>query len=385
MNDQIVSYIRSGEKLEKDFKIGCEFEYFIVDKNYNPINYNHIQYIFKELLKNGFDYTKKEGYIYSVFNNDLVVTVEPGCQFEISVKHDNDLFLLETRYLKFMTLLDKILTKLNLTIIVSGYHPFSSVDEIELIPIKRYKYMFDFFEDKGKYAHNMMKATASTQVIFDYSDEKDFVKKMRVLNILGIILAEYFENIDVFEKNKYDGKLLRMHIWDNCDINRCGMCYDVFNSEFSYNTYADYVLKNPPIFLNDYYYGDKLIYDIDKELNEEVIEHMLNIVFPYVRVKKYIELRIFDTLPYPLNFGLISLLKGLIYNKGNLDYLSDLFKDFSIDDYYNLKNDLYKSNYISYLGVTTDVFINNLIKISDKVLSNESIFLNYIREENVYV
>lgn len=284
-----------------------------------------------------------------------------------------------------MSLLKKILLKLNLRIEVSGYHPYSCADEIELIPIKRYKYMYDFFKDKGKYAHNMMKATASTQVIFDYSDEEDFIKKMRVINILGLIIAEYFEIIVLFEKSKYDGKMLRMNIWDNVDNNRCGMNYDVFSSDFSYKKYAEFVVENPPIFINDNYYGEKLISDIDIKINKEVVEHMLNIVFPFVRVKKYIEVRLFDALPYPQNFGLVALLKGLIYNKENLEQLNNTFKDFTSRDYKTLKDDLYKSNYISFLGLTTDDYIIHLIKMSEKALNNERSFLKHLRGERIHV
>ena len=74
---------------------------------------------------------------------------------------------------------------------------------------------------------------------------------------------------------------------------------------------------------------------MDKDSSDEMIFHALSIVFPDVRAKRYIEIRMPDEVPYPYNFAGLALIKGLFYDEENLDRLYETFADM---DYRSLTN-----------------------------------------------
>ena len=63
----------------------------------------------------------------------------------------------------------------------------------------------------------------------------------------------------------------------------------------------------------------------------------MTMFFPDVRTKKYLEIRMMDSIPYPLNFSAVALIKGLFYDQANLDKLVDFVGDISIDKVENTK------------------------------------------------
>jgi len=70
----------------------------------------------------------------------------------------------------------------------------------------------------------------------------------------------------------------------------------------------------------------------DRLLSTEELEHVLTMVFPDVRTKKYIEIRMMDAIPYPLNFAALALIKGIMYNKDNLNTMYQYVKDLKEED-----------------------------------------------------
>ena len=49
--------------------------------------------------------------------------------------------------------------------------------------------------------------------------------------------------------------------------------------------------------------------------------------FFHFRIKKYIEIRIADSVPIQKALGYVALIKGIVYSSENLDLLSDELKD----------------------------------------------------------
>ena len=63
----------------------------------------------------------------------------------------------------------------------------------------------------------MMKATAAVHVSIDYADEKDFVKKYRMANILHPIFAFLCSNTKNYAGKENHDILLRDDIWQHTD------------------------------------------------------------------------------------------------------------------------------------------------------------------------
>lgn len=350
--DKFVDYFKKFEKKREDFKIGGEFEYFIIDKNtFETISYygdSGVGKTLKDLESKGWNGTYEGDNILGLNKGDDFVTLEPGSQIELSIAPQENIIALEKEYLKFLNDIIPILESKNQELIAVGYHPVSKIEDIKLIPKKRYDYMYDYFKTRGVRAHNMMKGTASVQAAIDYESEEDYIKKFRVANALSPVLYGIFDNGYYFEGSTWEKHGLRAYIWENCDKDRCGIIPGVFDEDFGYRKYAEYILNIPPIFIqkegNTYPTGKKLVREIfnpDVDSIEE-LEHILTMVFPDVRTKKYIEIRMMDSIPYPLNFSAIALIKGLFYNIDNLDKLYEFVKDIKQQQVVKAKKELFE-------------------------------------------
>ncbi len=345
--DTIKDYFRKNEKEIEDFKIGVEFEHFVIDlKTFKSISYygeKGVAETLRDLEALGYEGVYEGEYILGLNKDKKHITLEPGSQFELSIDASKHISELEKEYLEFMEDIIPILEKKNQGLITTGYHPVTKIDEIKLLPKQRYDYMFNYFKTRGTHAHNMMKGTSALQVALDFKSEEDYIKKFQITNALSPVLYSLFENAYYFEGQPIDKHNIRAHIWKNCDSHRSGIAEGALDKDFGYKTYAEYILNRPPIFINKdgkeiftEFKTVRELYDPEKFTTEE-LEHLLTMFFPDVRTKKYIEIRMMDAIPYPLNFSAMALLVGLIYNEENLDELYSYIQDISIEDVENTK------------------------------------------------
>lgn len=355
----ITEYLRKSEKESINFLIGAELEYFIVDnKSLKSISYygdNGIQNLLETLVNKGFQATLDDNNIVGLTNSILAITLEPGAQFEISLNPQKSLVELEHNYLQFLQILDPILKQRNQKLHSSGYHPVSKIDEIRFIPKKRYDLMWGYLKNQGEMALNMMKGTASIQVAIDYSSEMDFTQKMLLASQLTPILSSVYDNSPIFEGKKYNDFCLRTKIWNNCDNDRCGIVSKVFQKDFGYEKYAEYLLELIPIFILQ---NSKLI-KFEKPFREifdpttnveSQLNHIFSMCFPDVRARNYIELRMTDSLPYPLNFAFLELVNIIFYDKNIFEKVSDLLGSITLSEINAAKEDSIKFGISAMLG-----------------------------------
>ncbi len=331
----LTEILESGEKIIDDFRIGVEIEHIVVDKTtFESINYyqeNGIEKILKRLVT--FDYKPKyEGdYLIGLEREDAIITLEPGGQLEISIRPCSSLQEIEHIYLVFLQQLIPILEEQNQLLLSIGYHPKSSILEIPFNPKKRYELMSAYLKEKGTHAHNMMKGTAALQVTIDYKDQEDFIKKLRVASFLSPVLAYISDNAPVFEGRLFEKHSIRSLIWQNTDRARSGIIPGVMDkAAFGYEDYADYLLKVEPILIMK----DNHTISTKDATTEELMEkysftkdelmHIMTMVFPDVRGKRYLEIRMGDSLPFPFNFSYIALIKAIFYNEAALNKLYEL-------------------------------------------------------------
>jgi len=355
----IAEYFINSQKTRDDFLYGAELEYFIVDNKSNrAISYyqkNGIKDLLTTLIEFGFKPILENSDLVGAVGPDLTITLEPGAQFEISLDPDKTLNSLEKKYLNFLQIIEPILKQRNQQFYSAGYQPVTKIEDIPFIPKKRYRYMAEFLSSKGSMALNMMKGTASIHVAVDYCSENDFAAKMLLASKLTPVFSAVYDNSAFFEGKKYENHCLRTEIWNNCDNSRCGIIPQVFLPDFGYEKYAEYLLELIPIYISDQ--EDLIIYDkpfkaifdpqgdADKQLN-----HIFSICFPDVRARKYIELRMTDSLPYPLNFAFIELVYEIFYNKSIFESTADLLNEINYYDIISAKNSIVKSGVEAKLG-----------------------------------
>lgn len=380
--EEFVKYFKRYEKKKEDFKIGEEFEHFVINKDtLETVSYygkDGVGETLKMLELKGWNGTYEGDNILGLNKGINFISLEPGSQIELSIGPERNIEDLEKAYFSFLSDIIPILEEKNQTLITVGYHPVSKIDDIRIIPKKRYDYMYEYFKTRGTHAHNMMKGTASVQVSIDYGSEEDYIRKFKIANALSPVLYALYDNGYYFEGDIWRKHSLRAHIWNNCDDDRSGIAKGTFDEDFGYKKYAEYILNTPPIFIFDgekaYPTGTKLvkeIFDPDKYSIEE-LEHVLTMVFPDVRTKQYIEIRMMDSVPYPLNFSAVALIKGLLYDEDNLERLYEFSKDIKEEDVLEAKRDLFeKGLYAELKGKTLLEIGNYLVALANKSLDEE--------------
>ena len=390
--DSVVEYIRSGEKGNVQLKLGLEFEHFVVDKDsLESISYygkNGVGETLKQLEEKGWDATYEGEYILALDKGNKSITLEPGSQLELSLGAMSDIKDIENEYMEFLRELIPLLEEKNQGLMATGYHPVSKIDDLKILPKKRYDYMFSYFKKTGTHAHNMMKGTAALQVSMDYRDEGDYRIKYRVINALSPVIYAMFDNARYFEGDINEKHAIRELIWENTDKQRSGTVKTALDDDYGYRSYAEFVLNTPPILeINDgvaVSTGDKLVrelYDPEKSSKKE-LEHFMTMVFPDVRTKRFMEIRMMDAVPYPLNFAAAAMWKGIIYNDENLRMVYDYIKDLTIQDVEKAKDDVINNGIQAvYKDKSILEIAKWLVEISKRGLSQEEISYIYPLEE----
>ena len=227
--------------------LGLEIEHFLVDKKtLKSISYSKEggqRNILIRMLELGWEVLSKEGNnILGIKKEGSTITLEPGGQFEFSIKAYENIEDIKRDYIKILEDVYKVIDE-DKDLILIGYHPNTKIDELELLPKERYDMMYSYFKGKGEFCHNMMKGTASLHVAIDYKDEEDFIKKFRTANFLTPFISRLFDSTPVFEKEIYPQNNLRIKIWQNTDIKRSKSVPGSLDKKFDFDDYAEYILS----------------------------------------------------------------------------------------------------------------------------------------------
>ena len=132
--------------------------------------------------------------------------------------------------------------------------------------------------------------------------------------------------------------LFRIQQWDDVDSDRTGFLRGSLDDDFSYEKIASLAYDLPLILLTDedktIYVGSKSARDLieegtinEDELTEErsinLIEHFLSMGFFHFRVKKYIEIRVVDSLPLDRAMEFAAVVKGIVYSDNSINTLKE--------------------------------------------------------------
>ncbi len=332
---QIKNYLQNKSTSPAEFQLGTEMEFFIIkNASGKAVTYfeeNGINDILQSLTNKGWKVCEREGeYILCLIKNEDEINLEPGAQIEFSFSPRDSIDEIRKGFLNIAGDILPLIKSLDYSLISLGYQPVTKISSIPILPKKRYDHMYRYFKSQGKYAHNMMKATASLQVSLDYKNERDFSRKFLAASWLIPVIYAVFDNSPFFEGEVANSWGIRSQIWANCDDDRSGTLPEyLINNGVSFEDYAEFIIHLPAIF-NPYnheeYVGSRPFYQIlnNENLSNSIMEHILTMSFTDIRAKGYLEIRMADTLPFPYSLGYIALLKGLLYNKDNLKKLESL-------------------------------------------------------------
>ena len=403
--EEIYNYIRSGETEEKG--LGLEIEHFIIDAAGNQISFHEVSPLIQKVAEEiGAKLIYMDGYPVGYANERYSVSLEPACQFEISISPYKNVSQIEAVYREFRALWDPIFaergyrfeTKGNLPLVESGA---ITPDDIPLSPKKRYQFMDAHLQKSGRYGKYMMRASASTQISLDYRSESDLIRKVRILQKISPILMIMMENKSYEDSTLPEHPdrphLLRIQEWDDLDPARTGFCPDPFAPDFGYRKIAEAVYHTPLILLTDgdvtTGVGSKTAEDLaaegivpdsslDKARTRQLVEHFLSMGFFHFRIKKYIEVRIADSAPIGKALGYAALLKGLVYFERNLEALEKELAE--VDGTKQTQEAILKIEKEGrkagiYKGLTAEQWITRLIVLAGEELPEaEREYLQYV-------
>ena len=220
-----------------------------------------------------------------------------------------------------------------------GAAPEWSHEEMPMMPKGRYKLMTDYMGRVGTHGIQMMYRTCTVQVNLDFSSEEDMIKKMRVGLALQPVATALFANSPFFEGKLNNHKSWRSRVWRDLDEDRTGMLPFVFEQDFGFDAWTEYVLDVPMYFVyrdgkyidalgqsfRDFLKGKLPALPGEKPKISDWADH-LTTVFPEARVKQFIEMRGADGGPWRRLCALPAFWVGLMYDQDSLDSAWDICK-----------------------------------------------------------
>lgn len=395
---EILNLYTKGFKNKSDFKIGIEYERLpINDNTFGNTDY-YKDYGIKDFLCNfaefhNWDYITDDNEIIGLKKEHDTITLEPGCQVEISAKPEKTIFELKEKIDDINSQMQASLDLNGITLLNYGVSPLITYKNINLIPKKRYKIMANYLW--GILSDVMMRETAGIQCCVDFSSEEDAMRKFKLANKMSPFMTAMFANSPIRGGVDTGYKSFRALSWLNTDNDRCGFAGKI-SEEFSFDDYIDCVMKTPMIFVQREHKPVEINGDITfeefiqngyqgEDATLEDYELQANLYFPEVRMRNFIELRNTDCSGGDLKYAILAIYKGIMYNDSAMSECEELFKHLQYKDFSELRYNVPK------LGLEAKIknkkvldFAKEIINIAEKSLSElgsgEEIFFESIKE-----
>jgi len=334
-HNKIKTVILSNIVEPKNRKIGIEEESIIYNADFNRIPVNPCSEFSATDLLNLMKNNSKGNGTYSL---------EPGGQLEWSSLPYKNLNDLSNAFTKHRKLLNSFTDEYGLYVLELGVEPNFIPEEIELIDQLKYKLMDANMEKRGTQGKWMMRNTASIQVNYDVTSEKDLEEMVFVADCLQPVCAYLFSNSPFKNKKSVGEENIRNIIWENTDISRCRNLIDhgIFSYQGLLNKYIDYVLNVPGIFQLDengnienteQTLGERLNeLNITNQLREVDIQAALHQIFTNVRLKNLVEVRGADRPPRGYEIAPVAFWTGLLTEKSVRNEILSVINNWSVDD-----------------------------------------------------
>ena len=393
---QIREIFTSGFKPVETHKIGIEYERLpVFNDTYRAVPYEDgVCNVLRTIARDdNWDYITDDFNIIGLKQNHDTVTLEPGCQFEMSLEPEFTIKKLEEKINAFNKKIAPILERNNMKLLEYGVSPVSTHKSISLIPKKRYHIMARYLW--GILSDVMMRETAGSHCCIDFESEEDLMKKFETASKLSPFITAMFANSPI-RGGVYTGyKSFRALSWLNTDNDRCGFAGNL-KKEFSIDDYINCVLDSPMIFIT----RENLPIQINGRITfrdfmnkgfegfEAAIEDFelhANLYFPEVRLRNFIEIRNHDCVGKGLQYSLLAIYKGILYDKYAISEFDELMQDFSVRDITELRYNVPKSAMQSKIGkYMVSEIAPKILEIAEKALIgggyHEDYYLDPVKE-----
>lgn len=342
--DDLIAFIRSGEKPRERFRVGTEHEKIGIGADGKPVPYagpRGIAAVLEAIAQaDGWERGFEGPNLIALKKGQASITLEPGGQLELSGAPLRTIFETQREIAAHLGVVRRVSAPLGIAWISVAHHPVHEIPEIPRMPKARYDLMRSYLPTRGELALHMMHLTATVQANLDFSSETDMARKMRAAMAVTPIVSAIFANSSLYAGKPSGFMTRREHIWRHTDPDRCGLLPFVFEDGFGYRRYVEWALGVPMFFisrggrslpahtttfgtfLRDGFEGHRAT-AADWDLH-------LTTLFPEVRLKRIVELRGADCVPWLS--ALPALWKGLLYDDDALDAALALAADWSFPE-----------------------------------------------------
>ena len=395
---EIIKLFEAGCKSSQTYKIGIEYERLpVFSVTSKAVDYSS-EFGICNFLRNfareeNWDYIMDDYNIIGLKQGHDTITLEPGCQMEMSLEPQKTIDELKSKITSLDKKLKPILNKFNITLLNYGVSPLSTHKSINLIPKKRYKIMAKYLW--GILSDVMMRETAGIQCCIDFESEEDAMRKFRIANKLVPFMTAMFANSPIRGGVETGYKSFRALSWLNTDNDRCGFVGQI-DDHFSFEEYVDYVLDSPMIFINresgvipinGKITFNQFMQDGFEGFDADIDDFKLhaNLYFPEVRLRNFLEIRNHDCVGKDLQYSILAIYKGILYNSGAMDEVEELFAPYEYRDFSELRYNVPKSALNSKIGHhrIKDI-VKEILYIAEKSLigmdTGEEKFIEPIKE-----
>lgn len=346
--EDCVGYLVKGCSPPNQWKIGTEHEKLpILEGKHKRAGYDEIRHILEGLRDRfGWQPITEKGKIIGCSLNGQSVTLEPGGQFELSGATLGTIQETCQELGSHLFQVKLLAEEVGVRFLSMGFDALSEDNgDIPVMPKDRYSIMRKYMPSVGSLGLHMMMRSCTIQVNLDFENEADMVQMARIGIALQPIATALFAN-SPFRNGKPTGFLsYRSRVYLDTDNDRCGILPFVFDEDFGFERYADYVMDVPMYFVyrdgeyisaagqswRDFMEGRLPALPGEFPTMDDWEIH-LTTVFPEIRLKKYLEMRGADGGPWEHICALPALWVGLFYNKDAQKEAAALISDWTLEE-----------------------------------------------------
>ena len=359
--DELVAWLEAGVKPPSEFRIGTEHEKtpFTLE-GHQPVPYEGARGIGALLegmqLLLGWEPIMERGNIIGLYDvtGGGAISLEPGGQFELSGAPVETVHQTQSELMAHLAQVREIATPLGIGFLGLGMTPSWSRAQIPVMPKGRYKIMTNYMPKVGQYGIDMMYRTCTVQTNLDFSSEADMVKKLQGV---GRAAAGRDRAVRQFAVHRRQAQRLPVVPLRNLARHRqCALRHDSLGVRGRHGVRtlgrlcarrAD-VLRQArrhlyrrvglvvPRFLRG---QNNPAFPGERPTLSDWANH-LSTIFPEVRLKRYLEMRGADGVPWGRLPALPAFWVGLLYDDDSLDAAWDIVKHWTAQERQALRDDV---------------------------------------------
>ena len=403
--DDLFVPFHESEKTPDKYRIGAEAEKFGVDRqDGRPLHYDDasgrsVKRVLETLVSRH-GWTPEPEYaggpLIALRRGNASITLEPGGQLELSGAPLLTIHEIDEETRGHLAEIRDISDDLGVVWLGMGFHPLAKQVELDWVPKTRYGIMNVYLPTKGTHGLDMMRRTATVQANFDYLDEADALRKLRLSMRLSPVVTAMFASSPFYEGKPFGGLSYRAKVWLSVDHERQGLVPAIWDEKAGYRQYVEWALdagmflvKRPDqlvkntgqsfrSFMNDGFEGHKP--------NANDWETHLNTLFPEVRLKRTLEVRGADSLATRYAAALPALWTGLLYDDKALAEATELTESFSYDEILALRSAIGDTALAgTFRGKPLADLANQLIDLATQGLKRRNYLDRHGKDESVHL